>query len=176
MKTGTVLVTGITVFGMLAFSALAQQTRGTAQRLAGSDDTFMNKAAQGGMAEVELGQLAQQRASNSAVKEFGTRMVNDHTTVNNELKSIAAKENVTLPTSLDAKDQATYDRLSKLSGADFDRAYMSDMVKDHTADISEFKKEASSGNDPQVKAFASKALPTLESHLKQAKSVNDKVK
>ena len=125
------------------------------------DNTWMTKAAQGGMAEVELGKLAQTNASSDAVKQFGQRMVDDHTKAGEELARIAADKGITLPTGLDAKDQATKDRLSKLTGKEFDRAYMQDMVKDHRTDVAEFKKEAASGKDPEVKAFASKTLPTL---------------
>ena len=135
------------------------------------DHNFTVKAAQGGMAEVELGQLAQQNGQSQQVKDFGQRMVNDHSKANDELKQLASQEGVSLPTSLDAKDQATKQRLSKLHGAAFDKAYMQDMVTDHKKDIAEFKQEASSGNDQAVKSWASKTLPTLESHLGEAEKV-----
>lgn len=151
------------------FSAtVVASAQNTANRMGSPDNTWINKAAQGGMAEVELGQLAQSNASSDAVKQFGKRMVDDHTKANNELKRIAADKGITLPSGLDAKDQAVKDRLSKLSGKEFDRAYMEDMVKDHRGDVAEFKKEASSGKDSDVKAFAAKTLPTLEEHLKLA--------
>lgn len=140
------------------------------------DSGFMTKAAQGGLAEVELGRLAATHASNQQVKQFGQRMVDDHSKANNELQQIAAKEGVTLPTTLAAKDQAEMDRLSSLNGGDFDKAYMEDMVKDHRADVAEFKKEANSGTDPSVKAFAAKTLPTLEKHLTLAQSTEKEVK
>ena len=135
------------------------------------DHSFMVKAAQGGMAEVELGQLAQQNAQSQQVKDFGQRMVNDHSKANDELKQLASQQGVSLPATLDAKDQATKQRLSKLHGAAFDKAYMQDMVMDHKKDIAEFKHEASAGNDQGVKDWASKTLPTLESHLQQAEKV-----
>ncbi len=144
--------------------------------MAAGDSTFATKAAQGGMAEVKLGELAKEHASSSDVKTFGQRMIDDHTKANDELKTVASKKGITLPTDIDAKDQATYDRLSKLNGAAFDRAYMRDMVSDHRTDISEFKKEASSGTDPDLKEFASKTLPTLESHLQLAQTTESKVK
>ncbi len=157
-------------FGAVVF---AQQS---ADRLSSPDSTFAVKAAQGGLAEVQMGQLATQKASNSDVKAFGQQMVDDHSKANDEFKSIASRKGVTLPTSMDAKDQATYDRLSKLNGAAFDRAYMADMVKDHRTDIAEFEHEASSGSDPDIKGFASKTLPTLKHHLEMAESTNGKVK
>jgi putative membrane protein len=103
-------------------------------------------------------------------------MVADHTKANDELKEIASKKGITLPTSMDAKSQATYDRLSKLSGAEFDRAYMRDMVADHKTDVNEFKQESERGTDPDLKAFAAKTLPTLQEHLQMAESTDAKVK
>ena len=133
-----------------------------------ADNTFATKAAQGGMAEVELGNLATQKATNDKVKKFGQRMVDDHTKANDELKSIASRKGITLPAEVDSKDRSTKDRLAGLSGAEFDRAYMKDMVSDHKADIAEFQKEADHGTDPDLKAFAAKTLPTLQEHLRLA--------
>jgi putative membrane protein len=140
-----------------------------------SDQKFVMDAAKGGMAEVELGKLAQDKASNEQVKNFGKRMVDDHSKANDELKTLAKNKNITLPSDLDPKDKAMRDRLSKMSGAAFDRAYMSAMLQDHKKDVSEFKKESSSGHDSDVKAFASKTLPTLEDHLKLAQDTGKAV-
>jgi putative membrane protein len=150
-------------------------TSGTANRMT-ADSNFATKAAEGGMAEVQLGNLAKEHAASEDVKKFGQLMVDDHTKINDELKPIAAKKNITLPANVNAKQQAAYDRLSKLSGAEFDRAYMKDMVTDHRADISEFKKESTSGADADFKAFAGKNLPTLEHHLQEAERVYAMVK
>ncbi len=141
-----------------------------------SDGTFVKQAAEGGLAEVELGKLATQKASSDDVKKFGQRMVDDHSKANDQLKDVASKKNITLPADLNAKDKAAKSRLEKLSGAAFDRAYMADMVRDHTKDVAEFRREAKSGSDADVKAFASSTLPTLESHLTEAKSVDSTVK
>ncbi len=140
-----------------------------------ADTRFMDKAAQGGMAEVKLGQLAVDKGSSQAVKDFGQRMVTDHTKANDQLKNIANQKGVTLPSNLDAKDQATYDRLSKLSGTEFDRAYMRDMVKDHQMDVNEFRRESQSAKDAEVRTFASNTLPTLEEHLSLAKKDNAQI-
>jgi putative membrane protein len=140
------------------------------------DRKFVVTAAQGGLAEVELGTLAAQRASTDAVKQFGQRMASDHGKANEELKGLAQQKGVPVPTALDAKHKKLHDRLSKLSGAEFDRAYMDEMVKDHRKDVSEFRSEAERGKDPDVKAWAAKTLPTLEAHLKQAETVNAQVK
>ncbi len=137
-----------------------------------SDTTFLKKAAAGGLAEVELGQLAQQKASSEEVKKFGERMVTDHTKANDELKAVAQKENVELPQEPSAKDKATKARLEKLSGAQFDQAYMKDMVKDHRTDVSEFEHESNSAKDPAVKSFATQTLPVLKEHLREAEKLS----
>jgi putative membrane protein len=161
-------------------SATGSQASGSAKASgssakASADSKFVMKAAQGGMAEVELGNLAQSNGQSDAVKQFGKRMVDDHTKANDDLKQVAQEKNITLPTSMSAKDQATKDKLSKLQGAAFDKAYMKDMVMDHTKDVNEFKQEANSGKDSDVKAFASKYSPILQEHLSQAKQVNQEV-
>jgi putative membrane protein len=148
----------------------------SANRLAKPDSDWAMKAAQGGMAEVKLGQLAAEKGTNQSVKDFGQTMVTDHTKANNELMRIAGTKGITLPSSLDSKDQSTYDKLSKLSGAEFDREYISDMIKDHKTDISEFEKESKSGGDADLKNFATTTLPTLKHHLEMAESAQTAVK
>ncbi|QNF31639.1 DUF4142 domain-containing protein [Adhaeribacter swui] len=135
---------------------------------------FMLKAASGGMMEVTLGKMAQEKGSNADVKAFGKKMEEDHGKANSELKTVAASKNVTLPVELLAEHQKHVDELSKLSGADFDKHYMSMMVEDHQKDIAEFEK-ASNMEDPDVKGFATKTLPVLKMHLDMAKKANDKV-
>ena len=132
---------------------------------------FVRQAAEGGLAEVELGKLATEKAASPQVKQFGQRMVDDHSKANDELKEIASSQGIQVPDKLSAKDEMTKERLSKLSGEQFDKAYMSDMVKDHTKDVADFQRESQSGKDPQVKEFASKTLPILQSHLKEAKQI-----
>jgi putative membrane protein len=158
---------------LLTFSAMAQSSSASGQ-VSAADKTFMNKAAQGGMAEVQLGQLATQKGQSDDVKKFGQHMVDDHSKANDQLKSIAGQKGVTLPTDLNAKDQALKTKLDGMSGAQFDHAYMQAMLKDHKEDIAEFKKEASSGKDSDVKNFASQTLPTLQQHLQMAEQVAPK--
>jgi putative membrane protein len=136
-----------------------------------ADTTFLKKAAEGGMAEVELGQLAQQKASSEDVKKFGERMVNDHSKANDQLKQVAAEKHVSLPQELNAKDKATKARLEKLSGEQFDRAYMQDMVKDHKTDVAEFEHESKAAKDPAIKSFATQTLPVLQEHLREAERI-----
>ena len=154
----------------------AGSTGSASAKLAGADKTFVEKAAIGGMAEVELGNLAQQKAASDQVKQFGARMVTDHSKANDELKQIASTKGVQLPSALDDQHKTEMDRLQTMSGADFDKAYMSHMVDDHKQDVAEFKKEANGGKDGDVKGFAAKTLPTLEEHLKLAQTTNDAVK
>ncbi len=134
--------------------------------MAASDKKFVREAAQGGMAEVELGKLATEKASGEDVKKFGQRMVDDHSKANDELKQLASSKGIDLPRDLSAKDKKLKERLSKLSGADFDKAYMQSMVKDHKQDVAEFTRESSKGADSDVQQFAAKTLPTLKDHLR----------
>ena len=118
-----------------------------------ADQPVAREAAMGGMAEVALGNLAKEKASNADVKQFADRMVTDHGKANDELKQWAQEKKVTLPAATDAKHKATRDRLAKLSGDAFDKAYMRDMVMDHQHDVAAFKREAESGKDANLKAW-----------------------
>ncbi len=149
-------------------------SKSSGSQLSAKDKMFMKKAAQGGMAEVELGQMVAQKAQSQDVKDFAQKMVDDHSKANDELKSLAQQKGMTLPTDLDAQSKAAKARLEKLSGEQLDRAYMQHMVKDHTKDVSEFKQESTMAKDSDVKSFAGKTLPTLQEHLKMAKQVASK--
>jgi putative membrane protein len=169
----TLAATGM--FVLFSGAALAQNnangiTPGSAssKTVSSMDKKFATGAAQGGLAEVELGHLAAQKGQSEKVKQFGQRMVDDHGKANEQLKSLAAKDNITLPTALNAKDQSLKDKLSGLSGADFDKMYMQSMVKDHQKDIGEFQKESNNGSNADLKAFAAQTLPTLQEHLRMA--------
>jgi len=163
--------------GQSAGKSRAQSTGKSTAKAAtpSADQPFAREAATGGMAEVELGTLAKGKASNADVKQFADRMVTDHGKAGDELKQWAQQKKVTLPTAIEAKHKATQDRLSKLSGDAFDKAYMRDMVTDHEHDVAAFKREAASGKDPDLKAWAAKTLPTLEDHLKMARDTAAKV-
>jgi putative membrane protein len=167
----------------MTMSAAAQEgTKPSAAEMSGkqsagmgdTDSTFVKKAARGGLAEVELGQLATQKASSEDVKKFGQRMVDDHSKANEQLKQVAAEKHIDLPQDLNAKDKATKARLEKLSGEQFDKAYMKNMVKDHQTDVAEFERESKMGRDPEVKSFAEQTLPTLKEHLKEAQKIAPK--
>jgi putative membrane protein len=135
------------------------------------DRDFVMDAAMGGLMEVELGQLAAQKGMSDAVKQFGQRMVDDHGKANTELMTLATSKGITLPTAIDDKHRQDVTKLSAMSGADFDRAYSKMMLKDHEKDVSEFEKQSMKGTDPDVKAFASKTLPTLQEHLTMARAL-----
>jgi len=132
--------------------------------LSDKDKAFMKEAAKGGMMEVEWGKLASQSAQNADVKKFGNRMMTDHSKANNELMALAKEEGVALPA-------------TKSTGKwKSDKDYMDMMVKDHHADLAEFQKEAQSGTDPDVKAFAAKGAKMVSAHLKLAQETQSKVK
>jgi putative membrane protein len=160
----------------LPLGAGAQTSQDAKSGMAGADRRFVMGVARDGMAEVELGKLAAQKGNSDAVKQFGQRMADDHGKANDELKNLAQQKGLALPTDLDSKHRQVIDRLSKLSGAEFDRAYVNDMVRDHRKDVAEFKREAERAKDPDLKAWAQKTLPTLEDHLKQVQQLQAQVK
>ncbi|MFD2934495.1 DUF4142 domain-containing protein [Spirosoma flavum] len=151
-----------------------KEDKGTGQ----TEDTneFAVKAANGGMLEVELGRLAQEKAQSKDVKEFGAMMVTDHSKANEEMKALASSKNITLPTTLGEDEQKHVNELTKLSGADFDKKYVSMMVDDHKEDIKLFKEAADDDKtDADVKAFAVKTLPTLQKHMEHITELDKKI-
>jgi putative membrane protein len=144
--------------------------------VAKKDAEFFAEAASGGMMEVELGTAAQTHASAEQVKRFGSMMVRDHTKANDELKSIAATKNITIPATMGNDQRKMADDLMAKSGTEFDKKYMSMMVDDHKDDIGKFEDAAENAKDPDVKAFALKTLPVLKTHLDSAMVINDDVK
>ncbi|RXH55274.1 DUF4142 domain-containing protein [Granulicella sibirica] len=128
------------------------------------DKIFLRKSAEGGIAEVKFGQLAAEKAGSEDVKTFGSRMVTDHTLLNDEMKPIADSIGVRLPKTMNKMDQAEYEKLSALTGDDFDKEYLADMVKDHRKDLREFHEEATSTNDPTLKAAVEKGEGIIREH------------
>lgn len=137
------------------------------------DMDFMDKAAYGGLMEVELGQYAQQNAQDARVKNFGAMMVRDHSKANNELKALAASKNITLPTALDDKHMDRINEIKEKRGFEFDKEYMAEMVDDHHDDVDQFKKQAEDGNDSDIKAFAANTLSILLMHQDSAKNIKN---
>jgi putative membrane protein len=140
--------------------------------IAPADVAFLQKAAEGGLAEVKLAKMVQGKAENGDVKAFAARLERDHTAANEALTGLAAGKSVTLPTAPAKTLAALEARLSKVSGAAFDRAYVAAMIDDHRKDIAAFEKAALHAADPEVKAFAEKTLPTLKDHLQQAQGLS----
>lgn len=132
------------------------------------DAEFAVKAADGGMLEVQLGELALKNATSPQVKEFAKQMVDDHGKGNAQLKELAGQKGISLPTVLSDKHQKKVDELSTKTGVEFDKAYADLMVKDHKADVDEFRKQSEKGSDPELKAWAGETLPMLEHHLQMA--------
>ena len=149
---------------LLALGLLVPRAN-AATTISTTDQDFMLAAAQGGMTEVKLGELAATNGTRPDVKEFGQMMVTDHTAINNDLKALAAQKGVALPDSLDAKHQAMVDKMSALTGADFDKAYIAGMIKDHKKDAKEFKAESAATQDADIKSFLDKSIPVVEAHL-----------
>jgi putative membrane protein len=129
------------------------------------DKIFLRKAAQGGLAEVQLGQLASNKASSQEVKDFGAKMVKDHTDLNDQMKPVAESMGVMLPKKLSASDQAEFDKLNGLSGTDFDNEYLAYMVKDHHDDLREFRTEAAATSDPTLKDAVEKGARVIREHM-----------
>jgi len=144
-------------------------------QLAEVDRTFATTAATGGKHEVELGKLAAQQASNADVKAFGNRMVQDHSKAGDDLVQVTSRLGVTLPTQDDPMFIQTRDNLAKLKGAEFDRAYMKEMVDGHTKVANEFEDYINKGINPDLKAWASRTLPTVREHLQMAKDLAGKI-
>jgi len=135
------------------------------------DASFYKHAAEAGIAEVEAGKLAQDKGNSQAVKDFGARMVTDHSAANDKLKSLAESKNISLPTSSSVSQMATKAKLEVLSGDTFDKSYIKSQLKAHYQAVALFKKESTTGQDPDAKAFATETLPTLRSHLKSIKAI-----
>lgn len=178
--TAALVVIGMfTASGWTSKAQSGQSTTGQGQSttepnqnaLSASDRQFVTSAAQGGIAEVQLGQLASRRAASNEVKQFGQRMVRDHTQKNNQLKQLAAQKGITLPKDMGDQNKAVMANLKKLSGADLDRAYTNHMLQDHIKDVSLFQREAKEGQDQDLKAWAAKTLPTLQEHLRLVRSI-----
>ena len=140
------------------------------------DVQFAIAAADGGLLEIQLGNLALTNASSAEVKKFGQSMIDDHSGANKELATLASQKNITLPQTLSEKNQKYYEDLQQKKGKEFDEAYTDFMVKDHKEDIDEFKKEAKKGNDKDLQSWAQGKVPVLEHHLMMAQQAQESLK
>lgn len=141
-----------------------------------ADSKFTTQAAVGGMAEVELGKMALDKSSNPQVKEFATMMVKDHGMANTELMAIAKQKNITLPSTVDDEHKKKMEDLSKKTGADFDKAYVDAMVDGHKSTLKLMEDESKDGKDADLKAFATKTAPIVQSHLQMINKIKDSMK
>jgi len=154
------------VAGLSAFSASAQPN--LPSKVSAADQAFLRHAAEIDLSEIDLAQLAQQNATTDQVKQFAQRMITDHTSNLQTLKDLAARTDVTLPDQLSTSNTALYARLTKVSGTDFDHAYINAMVDGHTKAVALFKKESQTAADSGVRNYASETLPVLQEHLRLA--------
>ena len=172
MVGGALLLSGAQVSRAQINSTTQDLNAGQRGQLSESDYRFLEKAARGGMEEVELGQLAEQKGTSQPVRSFGQRMVTDHTKLNNELKQIASQKGSILPAQMSHHENSTLQHLQNATGADFDKTYAKEMVKDHRKDVKEFQAAAQKVTDPDLKAFAQKAVATLQEHLGMAENLD----
>jgi putative membrane protein len=171
MKNKYFILTLGVVMSLTTAVCLAKEKAKTADEGSSTDTAFIKKAANGGMTEVELGKVAQKNGTKDDVKSFGERMVKDHGKANDDLKSVASKMNVEVPDKVNAKHQATIDKLSKMSGESFDKAYVKEMVKDHEKDIAEFEKAQGEVKNEDLKKFISDTVPVMKEHLSMVKEM-----
>ena len=161
-----------TQIGILAAAALTAAILSAPLALAANTraDAFMKKAIAGNLAEIKVGELAQQKGASEGVRHFGTVLEQDHSMANNQAMTAASSMGVTPPAQPTRAEQAAYQRLAALSGRRFDKAFVKAMVKDHRKDIAEYEKEAKASNSPAA-SYAQASLPTLRKHLQLAESL-----
>lgn len=155
---------------------ITQPSPGTSQSqpttISAQDQQFVTQAAQGGLAEIQLGQLAQKRAASESVKGYARRMVNEHTRVNKELAQLANQKGIAVPKNVNEQQQALINKLSKLSGKRFDQVYMQEAgIRSHTEQVNLFRQQAQQGQDPDLRTFAAKTLPAVQKHLSMAQAM-----
>ena len=161
----------ITLAVALALPAILAVGQEKSAKLTAKDTAFIMEAADGGMAEVELGKVAAQNAQRDDVKQFGQQMVSDHGKANDNLKSVASKLQVPVSDKLSAKHQGLVDKMSKMTGPAFDNAYVPEMVSDHEKDIAEFEKARNQVTNEDLKKFIDETIPVMKEHLEMAKKL-----
>jgi putative membrane protein len=166
---GTVMASGASL-------SAAENNKESRGQLGYRDYRFLNEAAHGGMMEVRLGEIAKQKASSQAVRDFAQRMITDHSKANDELKQVASTKGAVIPMEVSRHENSMTEKLEKLSGRDFDREYMAAMVKDHKKDAKEFEDAVKDVTDPELKAFAQKTLNVIQDHLRMARETEASVK
>src|SRR5262245_8855119 len=173
---GLAALVGISLAMQPAVGQERTRTSTTGTTAAAEDVKFIEKAASGGMHEVQLGQLASERAADPEVKKFGQMMVTDHGKANKELMAVAEQMGVKVPTQPNAEHHAEYNKFTAMKGQGFDQAYIKHMVDDHKKDVDEFKKASETAKDSRLRSFASKTLPVVREHLTKAEQIASRLK
>jgi len=161
--------------GMMASKDTTTKAAGGVMKVDKDDADFAVKAANGGMAEVAMGKMAQQKGMSQEVKDFGAKMVTDHTKANDNMMALAKQKNITLPAAISNDEQKKMDDMAKKSGKDFDKAYVHEMVDDHNKDVKDFEDASKNLKDADLKAFATTTLPTLKMHQTMIKAIDKKM-
>jgi putative membrane protein len=157
-------------------STSGSATAGMSAEKTGSVSQFVTTAARNNQLEIELGQLAAQKASNEQVQELGQKMVQHHRQATEKLTSIASKKNIEVPQTLSEQQRDEVAQFRELSGSEFDRRYTSRLVDEHKKDIQRFEQQANQGSDPEIREFARNTLPTLREHLQEAQQLQQNLK
>jgi len=160
---------------MMALKDTTTKAAGGVMKVDKDDADFAVKAANGGMAEVAMGKMAQQKGMSQEVKDFGAKMVTDHTKANDNMMALAKQKNITLPAAISNDEQKKMDDMGKKSGKDFDKAYVHEMVDDHNKDVKDFEDASKNLKDADLKAFATTTLPTLKMHQTMIKAIDKKM-
>lgn len=161
--------------GIAQDTGSARLDSGSKLMLASPDTAFAMRAAQTDLAEIRLGKLAAEKASDADVRSFGKQMVDDYVKASDQLRVAARQLGMTLPDVMSAKDQETYDRLTRLSGSAFDKAYIDRTLKDHEAQLKASRREALTGKNPDIRGFASQMALTLQDHLDRLRMIQSKI-
>jgi len=161
--------------GMMASKDTTTKAAGGVMKVDKDDADFAVKAANGGMAEVAMSKMAQQKGMSQEVKDFGAKMVTDHTKANDNMMALAKQKNITLPAAISNDEQKKMDDMAKKSGKDFDKAYVHEMVDDHNKDVKDFEDASKNLKDADLKAFATTTLPTLKMHQSMIKAIDKKM-
>jgi putative membrane protein len=167
-------MTGIMLAALLGCVTAFGQAATNASPLSKADEEFVTKAQKSGLLEVEAGNLASQKATNPEVKSFGQQMVTDHQKANDRLNQIAQQKGLSATAQMDEKHQKKIQKLSEKTGAEFDKAYIDEMIKEHKKDVEEYSKAAKDAKDPDLRSFAAETVPILEGHLQKITDIKSR--
>lgn len=170
---GRVCLSSLAALCLLAATQARADDKDNRGQFTAKDYKFVTEATEGGTMEVGLSHLAADKSVNASVRDFANRMVTDHSKANDELAHLVAQKGAAPPEISQKKQEKMTERLGKLNGTEFDKAYMKDMLSDHKKTVKLFENESIAAEDPDLKAWVNKTLPTLQDHLRMAQSVYD---